>query len=185
MEVTEALEEIPIKTKKPRSQKQIEAFQKALAKKAELNLINKEFNEAKRKQKDDVIEHKKRIIKTVKEPVELEVEEEVEVEPEVEPKIKVDKIKKPKKKPAKPVPIESESESEEEEEVIVKRKAKPRKKPVNRKIIYEDTSSEDSEDEKEQIVNYAKLIKKTSRERLKEELNNSKMQQAMSSLGYI
>ena len=91
MEVIEAVEEKPIKQKKPRSEKQIEAFQKALAKKAELNLINKEFNEAKRQQKDDVIEHKKRIIKTVKEPVEIEPVD-VEVEVEVEPKIKVDKI---------------------------------------------------------------------------------------------
>ena len=37
----------------------------------------------------------------------------------------------------------------------------------------------------EQIINYAKIIKKTSRERLKGELNNSEMQQAMSSLGNI
>ena len=182
MEAIEAVEEIPIKTKKPRSGKQIEAFQKALAKKAELNLINKEFNLAKRQQKDDVIDYKKRIIKTVKEPVEVEpVDVEVEVEVEVEPKVKVAKVKKTKKKP---LPVESESESEEEE-IIVKRKAKPKKKPVNRKIIYEDTSSSDSEEEKEQIVNYAKLIKKTARERLKEELNQSKMQQAMKSLGYI
>ena len=51
--------------------------------------------------------------------------------------------------------------------------------------MYEDTSSEDSEDDDNAIVNYAKIIKKTARERLKEELNQSKMNQAMSSLGYI
>ena len=171
MEGMETVEVIPTKIKKPRSEKQIEAFKKAVSKKAELALVNKEFNEAKQQQKDDVIEQKKRIIKTIKEPV--------EVEPELETKIKV---KKPKKKP---IPVESESESEEEEEVIVKRRAKAKKKPVNRKIIYEDTSSEESEVDDNAIVNYAKLIKKTSRERLKEELNNSKMQQAMTSLGYI
>ena len=38
----EAVEEIPIKIKKPRSEKQVEAFAKALAKKAELSLIKKE-----------------------------------------------------------------------------------------------------------------------------------------------
>ena len=57
-------------------------------------------------------------------------------------------------------------------------------KPV-KKIIYEDTSSEESEDEEASIVNYAKIIKKTARERLKDELNQHQMNQAMSSLGYI
>jgi len=169
----EAVEETPIETpikiKKPRSEKQIEAFQKALAKKAELSLINKQFNEAKKQQKEDVVEHKKRIIKSVK-------EVEVEVEPE--------EIKKPKKKKI-PVPVESSSESEEEEEIIVKRKAKPKKKKPVKRIIYEDTSSEDSGDDDAHIVNMAKIIKKTARERLKEELNQAKMNQAMASLGYI
>jgi len=176
-EVVEKQIETPIKVKRVRSEKQIAAFAKAVSKKAELALINKEFNEAKKQQKDDVIEHKKRIIKTVKEP-----ELEVEVEEEVKPEVSYAKVKKPKKKP---IPVESASESEEEEEVIVKRRAKPKKKPVNRKIIYEDTSSEESEVDDNAIVNYAKIVKKTARERLKEELNNSKMQQAMSSLGYI
>jgi hypothetical protein len=84
----EAVEEIPIETpikiKKPRSEKQIEAFQKAIAKKKELSEINKEFNQAKKQQKEEVVEHKKRIIKSVKEP---EPEVEVEVEVEVEKKI--------------------------------------------------------------------------------------------------
>jgi hypothetical protein len=118
MEAIEAIEEIPIKEKKPRSAKQIEAFAKALAKKAELKEINKQFNDAKQKQKNGVVEHKKRIIKSVKE----EEEEEVEVE-----------IKKPtKKKVVKPKVIEESSESEEEE-VIVKRKKK--KKPINKLSI--------------------------------------------------
>ena len=67
----------------------------------------------------------------------------------------------------------------------MKRKVKPKKKPV-KKIIYEDTSSEESEeDDDKAIVNYAKIIKKTASERLKEELNQAKMNQAMTSLGYI
>ena len=146
----EAVEEIPIKIKKPRSEKQIEAFAKALAKKAELSLINKEFNETKKKQNEDVVEHKKQIIEAAKEPKQ-EVEVEVEVEPEVEkPKLK--------KKTKKLIPPPVQSESEEEEEIIVKRKAKPKKKPV-KKIIYEDTSSEESEeDDDKAIVNMAKLI---------------------------
>jgi hypothetical protein len=177
VDIEETTIELPIKEKKPRSEKQIQAFKKAIAKKAELALINKEFNEAKQTQKNEVIEHKKRIIKTVKEP---EVEIEVEVEPEVE-------IKKPtKKKVVKKKVIESSSEeSEQEEEVIVKRRKKKAVKPKpTRKIIYEDTSSE-SENDDEAIVNYAKIIKKTARERLKEELNAAKMNQAMASLGYI
>ena len=43
--------EAPIKIKKPRSEKQIEAFQKAIAKKKELSEINKEFDNAKKQQK--------------------------------------------------------------------------------------------------------------------------------------
>jgi hypothetical protein len=177
-DIEETTIETPIKTKKPRSEKQIEAFAKALAKKKELSEINKQFNDAKKQQKEDVVEHKKRIIKSVKE-VEVEVEPEPEVEVEVEKKIK----RKPKKKI--PVPVESESESEEEEEVIVQRKEKKKKKKPVKKIVYQDTSSEDSGDDDAQIVNMAKIIKKTARERLKEELNQAKMNQAMASLGYI
>ena len=162
--------ETPIKIKKPRSEKQIEAFQKAIAKKKELSEINKEFNNAKKQQKDELGERKKRIIKTVKEPVSI-VEEVEEVE-----------IKKPIKKKLPKPPVIEES-SEEEEEVIVKRKKTKKKKPT-KKNIYEDTSSDSFEDD-EAIVNYAKIIKKTAREKLKEELNQSKLQNAMSSLGYI
>ncbi|KAJ1465151.1 hypothetical protein T484DRAFT_1757594 [Baffinella frigidus] len=172
MEAIEAVEAIPIETpikiKKARSEKQIEAFQKAIAKKAELTLINKEFNESKKQQKEAEVEIKKRFIKSVKEP-------------------KEEKIKKPKKKKLiPPPPVESSSEEEsEEEEVIVKRKAKPKKKKPVKKIVYEDTSSEDSEEKKEQIVNYAKLIKKSVREKLKDELQEQKLRNAMSSLCYI
>jgi hypothetical protein len=173
MEAIEAVEaipiEAPIKIKKPRSEKQIEAFAKAIAKKKELTEINKQFNESKKIQKDEQVELKKRFIKSVKEP-----------EPEEEEKFK----KKPKKKLIPPPPIESESE-EEEEEVIVQRKSKPKKKKPVKKIVYEDTSSEDSEEESQQIVNYAKLIKKSAREKLKDELQEQKLRSAMSSLGYI
>ncbi|KAJ1464141.1 hypothetical protein T484DRAFT_1758323 [Baffinella frigidus] len=172
----EAVEETPIETpikiKKPRSEKQIEAFAKALAKKAELSLINKQFNDAKKQQKEDVVEDKKRIIKSV-EKVEVEVEPEIQVE-----------VEKRKKKKLLPVPV-VESSSESEEEVIVQRKEKKKKKKPVKKIVYQDTSSEDSGDDDAQIVNMAKIIKKTARERLKEELNQAKMNQAMVSLGYI
>ena len=144
------------KEKKPRSQKQIEAFEKARLKKQELAKINKEFNYAKKQAKEDVIEHKKRIIKTVKKPVQEE-------EPEPEP----------------------EEESEEEEEVIIKKKPKQKKKPVKQRIIYADTSSsEDEDDENAKIINYAKMLKKTARQKMKEELNRSKIEMAMASLGY-
>jgi hypothetical protein len=181
------IEEIPIETptikiKKPRSEKQIEAFQKALAKKAELSLINKQFNDAKKQQKEDVVEFKKKIIKNVKE---VEPAVEVEVELEVDD-VEVHKSKfKRKTKKKIPVPVEESSSESEEEEIIVKRKAKPKKKKPIKKIIYEDTSSEESGDDDAQIVNMAKVIKKSARERLKEELNMQKMNQAMQSLGYI
>ena len=73
MEEIEVSEE-PLKIKKPRSEKQILAFTKAREKKAELAQINKEFNNVTKKQKEEIVEHKKRIIKTIKEPVEVEVE---------------------------------------------------------------------------------------------------------------
>ena len=92
MEAVEAIEETPIKVKKPRSEKQIEAFAKALAKKAELSSINKEFNETKKKQKENVVEHKKQIMKASKEP-----KQKVEAEPEVEPEVEVEKPKLKKK----------------------------------------------------------------------------------------
>lgn len=142
-----------VKEKKPRTQKQIEAFEKARLKKQELAKINKEFNDAKKKQKEDVIEHKKRIIKTVKQPVQEEEEE--------------------------------EQEESEEEEVIIKKKPKQKKKPVKQRIIYADTSSsEDTDDDNAKILNYAKMLKKTARQNMKEELNRQKIEMAMASLGY-
>ena len=100
--------EIPIKIKKPRSEKQIEAFAKAVLKKKELSEINKQFNENKKIQKDEEIEIKKRCIKAVKQPVQVEVELAGEL---AEPKL----IKK--KKQLIPVPVvETESESSESEE---------------------------------------------------------------------
>jgi len=88
MEEIEVSEE-PLKIKKPRSEKQILAFTKAREKKAELAQINKEFNNVTKKQKEEIVEHKKRIIKTIKEPVEVEVE--------VEPEVNVAKVKKQKR----------------------------------------------------------------------------------------
>jgi hypothetical protein len=156
-EVVDVQPESKVKEKKPRTQKQIEAFEKARLKKQELAKINKEFNDAKKKQKEDVIEHKKRIIKTVKQPVEEEEQEEVE-----------------------------EQEESEEEEIIIKKKPKQKKKPIKKRIIYADTSSEDEDedDENAKIINYAKMLKKTARQNMKEELNRAKIEMAMASLGY-
>ncbi|KAJ1465462.1 hypothetical protein T484DRAFT_1757401 [Baffinella frigidus] len=121
MEAVEAIQEIPIeppmKIRKPRSKKKIEAFANAIAKKAELTLINQELNESKKQKKEAEVEIKKRFIQS-------------DIEPE--------EIKKPKKnKLVPPPPVESSSaeEESEEEEVIVKRKSKLKKKRQSKKLF--------------------------------------------------
>ena len=101
MDDTEEIQiEQPIKTKKPRPEKQIEAFAKALQKKKELSEINTTFNDCRKQKKEDVIEHRKRIIKKFQQgEVEVELEK-----PEFE--------KKTKK--LLPVPIVSSSDEESE-----------------------------------------------------------------------
>ncbi|KAJ1465590.1 hypothetical protein T484DRAFT_3636482 [Baffinella frigidus] len=93
-------------------------------------------------QKDEEVEIKNRFIKAVK-----------KTEPEVEVGVEEEKHLKRKPKKKIPIPVESKIESEEEEEVVVKRKSKPKKKKPVEKIICEDTSSEESEDDDTAIVN--------------------------------
>jgi hypothetical protein len=106
MEDLEEVKEAPIaqKEKKPRSQAQIDAFQKARDKRL-LLASQKKLDEAK-KISDKVKTEKP---KPVPKPVEVEEDE--------EPEIRV--VKKPKKKK-----IIYQVESDSEEEVIVKRKEK-------------------------------------------------------------
>ena len=47
-----------------------------------------------------------------------------------------------------------------------------------------DGDDEDEDDENAKIINYAKMLKKTARQNMKEELNRAKIEMAMASLGY-
>ena len=167
-DIQETKLEEPIKIKKARTPKQIQALVLAREKRDELRKINRDYSDVTKKDKEKVIENKKRVIQSAKE---IEEEQEVDVKPQ----------KSIKKKAA----VVEESSEEEEEEIVVKRKPKSKKIPVKKTIIYADTSSSEDEDEiNEQVVNYAKLVKRSAREKLKEQLNHQKLQQCMASLGY-
>ena len=100
------------KPKKPRSQKQIEAFQEALRKRA----VNVES-----RKNDKLIKASEILVKNAKIPV---------IEPPVEtPKPKYKKV------------IQHESETDTDEEIIIV-KSKPKKKKVKKIIIEESSDSE-------------------------------------------
>ena len=126
--IEESLEVPLTKQKKPRSQAQIEAFERVKEKRRQ-NL------EAKKQEK---------LINSAK----LILEEETKKTSHV-PLKKSQPKKKVKHVEPEPEP-ETESESESEEEVIVVKKSKPVKKQKKvRKIIIEESSSEDEDDESE------------------------------------
>ena len=109
------------KTKKPRTQKQIDALKKAQETRKQNLLIKKE--------------QKQQLKQAIKD------NEDTQPDP-VEPK---SIMKRPKKKPTKYI-YEDDPSSDEEQIIVVKRR-KPKKK-VKKKVVYEDpTSSEDSEEE--------------------------------------
>jgi hypothetical protein len=129
-DIEESLEVPLTKQKKPRSQAQIEAFEKVKEKRRQ-NL------EAKKQEK---------LINSAK----LLLEEETKKTSRVEHEVPLKKSQPKKKvKHVEPEP-EPKSESESEEEVIVVKKSKPVKKQKKvRKIIIEESSSEDEDDESE------------------------------------
>lgn len=135
-EANEETLEVPLtKQKKPRSQAQMEAFEKVKEKRRQ-NL------EAKKQEK---------ILNSAK----LLIEEETK-------KASVKPAPKKKLKPVEPLP-ESESESESEEEVIVVKKSKPKPKKKVRKIIIEESSSEEEEEdyyqEPRQKVRHCQIVR--------------------------
>jgi len=131
-DIEESLEVPLTKQKKPRSQAQIEAFEKVKEKRRQ-NL------EAKKQEK---------LINSAKLLLEEETKKTSRVEREV-PLKKSQPKKKVKHVEPEPEP-EHKSESESEEEVIVVKKSKPVKKQKKvRKIIIEESSSEDEDDESE------------------------------------
>ena len=129
--IEESLEVPLTKQKKPRSQAQIEAFEKVKEKRRQ-NL------EAKKQEK--IINSAKLILEEETKRSNFACEAPLK---KSQPKKKVKHVE-PEQEP------ETESESESEEEVIVVKKSKPVKKQKKvRKIIIEESSSEDEDDESE------------------------------------
>ena len=111
MEETEQIQ----KPKKPRSEKQIEAFNKARAIRTEKSLL------------------KKQKIKEVKDTINTTPLQDLKPE-------KLAEVKPKKQRIVQPPP--EESSEEEEEEIIIRKKAN---KPKKKTIIYEESSSEEDE----------------------------------------
>ena len=151
--IEESLEVPLTKQKKPRSQAQIEAFEKVKEKRRQ-NL------EAKKQEK---------IINSAKLILEEETKRLLEPAVPVKPPSRQSRkygVKGERRVPcAEPEPeLESESESESEEEVIVVKKAKPIKKQKKvRKIIIEESSSEEEEEEESEYEQEPPPVKKTQR----------------------
>ena len=124
-----AVEEIPIEEPKPKNKKtdkQIEAWNKALKKREEnRNQRKKEKEEAQRLEKEKleskILLKAQRIKKAQSKVLGDDLEDDVKI------------IDKPKKIKKKVIIYKSESESSEEEEIIVK-KSKPKKKQIEQAI---------------------------------------------------
>ena len=146
--IEENFEEVPLtKQKKPRSQAQVEAFEKVKEKRRQ-NLESKK---------------QEKLLKSAK----LLIEEENKklLEPTVPVKPPSRQSKKYGVKGERQVPYaEPEPESESEEEVIVVRKArrnpKPKKQKKVRKIIIEQSSSEEEDEDEESKQEYFQSSKR-------------------------
>ena len=135
-EPLEEKEEPLQKAKKPRSELQLKAFEKAREKRLESLVVkNKQISEKKEEIKD---------IKKLKPNDVLYGENPM------------------KKQPVKKVPVE-ESESEEESEVVIVRKSK-KKKPKKKVIIMEESSSDEEEEEEEPVKTKKPVLKRSSTE---------------------
>jgi hypothetical protein len=136
-DIEESLEVPLTKQKKPRSQAQIEAFEKVKEKRRQ-NL------EAKKQEK---------LINSAKLILEEETKRILEPAVPVKPPSRQSKkygVKGERRVPCVEPEPEPKSESESEEEVIVVKKSKPVKKQKKvRKIIIEESSSEDEDEESE------------------------------------
>lgn len=175
-------EEIAEKPKKQRTQKQIEATQRMLDKRKQIDAIKRGHKEALKTEKELKLKDKVNKIKEVEDKMSKykSADEEDEI---VEPV----KISKPKAKPKKKVIVQEESSSEEEPEIVYVKKSKTKKKP-KKKVVVEETSSESSEEEPvKSKKKYAttELVNQRSNDELKAELVNQRLITAMRSLGYI
>ena len=177
-------EEIAEKPKKQRTQKQIEATQRMLDKRKEIDAIKRGHKEALKTEKELKLKDKVNKIKEVEQKMSKYKSSEEEEEEIVKP-LKI----KAKPKPKKKVIVQEESSREEEPEIeyVKKAKPKPKKKPI-KKVVVEETSSESSEEEPlKSKKKYAttELVNQRSNDELKAELVNQRLLTAMRSLGYI
>lgn len=175
-------EELAEKPKKQRTQKQIEATQRMLDKRKEIDAIKRGHKEALKTEKELKLKDKVNKIKEVEEKMSKYKSDEEEEEEIVKP-VKIKSKPKAKKKV-----IVEESSSEEEPEIVYVKKAKPKIKKPKKKIVVEETSSESSEEEPVKAKKkYAttELVNQKSNDELKSELVNQRLLTAMRSLGYI
>jgi len=155
------------KPKKPRTEAQIKALEKAQIKRAENIEKRKQEKELMKLQKEQEKLNKK---KATINPSNNGFNEDLDTEDLIKQNEKLLKklaLKKTKeKKPVKKTVIyESDSSETEEEEIIIKKKPK-KKKPVKKKIVYE--SSESSEEEEEPVIT-KKLQRSASRDEVREQ----------------
>jgi hypothetical protein len=154
--IEENFEEVPLtKQKKPRSQAQVEAFEKVKEKRRQ-NLESKKQEKLLKSAKLLIEEENKKLLEptvpvpyfSAKNPVEQ----------------KSILVKPPSRQSKKYAEPEPESESESEEEVIVVRKArrnpKPKKQKKVRKIIIEQSSSEEEDKDEESKQGYYQSSKR-------------------------
>lgn len=173
------------KEKKPRTEKQKEAFEKMIAKRKEIDLVKNAHKEAIRKEKDLVRKDRVNKIKEVEDKMSSYISSDDE---EI---VKPVKISKAKSKPKKKIVVE-ESSSEEEPEIVYVKKSKAKKKPKKKKVVVEETSSGSSEEEevkpKKKSGNRhttTELVNRKSEDQLRQDLHNEKLKNALRSLGYI
>ena len=177
-------EEVAEKPKKQRTQKQIEATQRMLDKRKEIDAIKRGHKEALKTEKELKLKDKVNKIKEVEQKMSSYKSSEEDEEEQIVKPVKVKSKAKPKKK----VIVQEESSSEEEPEIVYIKKSKPKKKPKKKKVVVEETSSSSSEEEPvKSKKKYAttELVNQRSNDELKAELVNQRLLTAMRSLGYI
>jgi len=178
-------EEIAEKPKKQRTQKQIEATQRMLDKRKEIDAIKRGHKEALKTEKELKLKDKVNKIKEVEQ--KMSSYKSSEEEEEIVKPLKIKSKPKPKKK----VIVQEESSSDDEPEIVYVKKSKPKKKKPKKKVVVEETSSESSEEEEIKPVKSKKkyatteLVNQRSNDELKAELVNQRLLTAMRSLGYI
>lgn len=188
MEDIEEIQDTPVRTGNKakgnpnRTPAQIEAFERAKAKRQENARIKREHDEAVKKQRDIELEAKKRHTQEIQQKLSQYQTDDDDCSNDEEVIVKPKAKTKPKPK-AKKIIYQEESESEEEEVIIVR---KPKKKPVpKKKIVYQQEESDEEEEAPAPKKSLPNQIQRTSREQLQHDLQTERIQSALRSLGYI